>query len=500
MNTLKELVYILEQNKSTYLQSWLFQNNTTNLVRLYYGLLNDTFKDDDEASIALYGKAGAAAFHKLKFDFKSQLYDLIPFINLKIKNKNDAEEERFRYHNLIMSFNVLLNLSGDGAAIEMGEYIFDNCIKYGFTDLAYTVAKRILGKINNQKKQAFYASEAKRLHTIEGIELEAKTYYDEILLLYRNDKLSDEELVAFTIQKRDAFQNIKGAYSSPAIATYAYLFDICVHSARHDATATFKTALEAATYFEQLPIRHAQPLKAYYTYLIVGYTQRKEFEIAAEYIEKSLKCVNEGTASWLKTLELGFVSYLHSGNYSTAVDIYIKASNNNFLKSFPVHIQEKWVIYHAFLHFLIQSGAYQLNEKQKTKFKNEFKLGRFKSELNFYDKEKSGMNLNILLIEILILIVAKNHDTLIDRYEAIQKYVQRYIPDTAPKSRIRLIFKLLLLCIKHNFKREKVEQVAQPIFEALAIQSAELGDEAYELEILPYEKVGSLILETMEKK
>jgi hypothetical protein len=102
MNTLKELVYILEQNKSTYLQSWLFQNNTTNLVRLYYGLLNDTFKDDDEASIALYGKTGAAAFHKLKFDFKSRLYDLILFINLKLKNKNDAEEERFRYHNLII--------------------------------------------------------------------------------------------------------------------------------------------------------------------------------------------------------------------------------------------------------------------------------------------------------------------------------------------------------------------------------------------------------------
>ena len=170
MNPLKELVHLLEQNKSNYLQSWLFQNQNTNLVRLYYGLLNDTYKDDDAASAALYGKAGAAAYHKLKFDLKAQLYDFIPFIEIKLKNKNDAVTERFRYHHLLMSFNVLIHLSGDAAAVEMGEYIYENCIKIGFTDLAYIAAKRILGKVN-PKKMAFYNAEVRRLHHLEGIEL-----------------------------------------------------------------------------------------------------------------------------------------------------------------------------------------------------------------------------------------------------------------------------------------------------------------------------------------
>ena len=87
MLALRELVLILEQDKSVSLQTWLFKNNGTNLVKFYYGLLNGTFETDDQASIALYGKTGAAAFHKLKYDLRIQLYDFIPFINIKLKNK-----------------------------------------------------------------------------------------------------------------------------------------------------------------------------------------------------------------------------------------------------------------------------------------------------------------------------------------------------------------------------------------------------------------------------
>ncbi len=493
MNPLKELIHILEQNKSTYLQSWLFQNNGTNLVKLYYGMLHDTFPDDDAASMAFYGKPGAAAFHKLKFDLKTQLYDAIPFIDVKLKNKNDAETERFRYHNLLMSFNVLIHLSGDAAAVEMGEYIYENCVKYGFTDLAYIAAKRILGKIG-PKKMAFYSAEVKRLHHLEGIEVEAKMYYDEILMLYRNDKLSSQELITLAEAKNASFLQLKGDYSSPAIEIYTYMLELCVHSAKNDAKALFQTALNGANYFEQQPVKYTQALKTYYFYLIVGYTQRKEFDIAASCIDKCLLCVTEGTTAWLKVLELAFVSHLHSADYNLATEKWLKATNNTFFKSFPVHIQEKWAIYYAFLHFIMICGAYTPNEKQKAKLKKDFCLTTFKNSLVFYEKEKSGMNLNVLLIEILFLMVEKKYDELSDRYEAIQKYLQRYLDDSESRSRIRLIFKMLLLCIKHNFKKGKIQQAAQPFLETLEQQTAELGDEAYELEIIPYETVWALVL------
>jgi hypothetical protein len=495
MNPLKELIHILEQNKNAYLQNWLFQNNGTNLVKLYYGMLNNTFQDDDAASIALYGKAGAAAFHKLKFDLKTQLYDAIPFIEIKLKNKNDAETERFRYHNLLMSFNILIQLSGNAAAVEMGEYIYENCVKLGFTDLAYIAAKRISGK-TNQKKLAFYSAEVKRLHQLEGIELEAKIYYDEILILYRNDKLNKEELRRLVEAKRDAFMEIKGDLSSPVIKVYVYLLELCVHSIKNDAKALFDTALRGATYFEQLPIRYTQALKSYYFYLIVGYSQRKAFDTAVSYIDKCLLCVAEGTTGWLKVLELAYVSHLHSGNYNLATETWLKATNNTFLKSYPPHIQEKWMIYYAFLHFLILSDAYIPTEKQKAKLKKDFKLAQFKNSLIFYEKEKSGMNLNILLLEILFLIKEKKYDELLERYEAIQKYLQRYIDDTESRSRIKMMFKLLLLCIKHHFKHKMIETPAEAILTALLQQSTELGDEAYELEIIPYEKVWELVSNT----
>lgn len=488
MNILKELVQILEQNKSTYLQNWLFQNNNSNLVKLYYGLLNNTFQNDDEASIALYGKAGAPAYHKLKFDLKVTLYDFISHINIKLKKKNDAEEERFRYSNMLMSFNILIQQSGDAAAVEMGEYIYENCIKIGFTDLAYIAIKRILNKVS-AKKLSFYSEELRRLYHLEGIEVEAKLAYDEILSLYKNDKLSEEELVALTEEKYNAFLIKRGELSSPIIETYVFLLEICVHSAKNDASKLFETAQQATLYFEGLPIRYAQALKSYYYYLIVGYTQRKQYDLAGSYIKKCLDCTVEGTTAWLKILELAFVSYLHSADYHLAIATFVSANNDKYLKHFPIPVQEKWLIYAAFLHFLLSSGIYEASEKEKSKLKKEFKLSKFKNNLVFYDKDKSGMNLNILLIEILILITEKQFDILSDRYEAIQKSAQRYIDESEIRSRIRLIFKILLLCIKHDFKRVKIIESGNDLLERLALQPIELGDEAYELEIIPYNVV-----------
>ena len=74
-------------------------------------------------------------------------------------------------------------------------------------------------------------------------------------MLYRNEKLNKQGLVDLTEAKQNAFMELKGEYSSPIIETYRYLLELCVHSAKNDAQALFDTALRAATYFEQLPIK-----------------------------------------------------------------------------------------------------------------------------------------------------------------------------------------------------------------------------------------------------
>ena len=80
----------------------------------------------------------------------------------------------------------------------------------------------------------------------------------------------------------------------------------------------------------------------------------------------------------------------------------------------------------AYLYYLRESNLILPEEDEKAMI-SRFRMARFLNETPLYNKDRRGLNIPILIFQILFLILTKRYDETIDRIEAIEKYTTRYL-------------------------------------------------------------------------
>ena len=135
---------------------------------------------------------------------------------------------------------------------------------------------------------------------------------------------------------------------------------------------------------------------------MVCYVQLRDFFNGKQAAEKCLKLLEEGTFNWFKYYEMYFVLCMHTEQYDQAFQIYNKIVNHRRFSFLQSNIKEIWKIYGAYLDYLIANGKVPIAEEAKSVFK--FKLGKFLNETPIFSKDKRGLNIAILVIQILFLV------------------------------------------------------------------------------------------------
>ena len=110
--------------------------------------------------------------------------------------------------------------------------------------------------------------------------------------------------------------------------------------------------------------------------------------------------------------------------------------------------------------------------------------------------DKSGQNIPVLIIQILIQIQQKKYDQLTDKIEAVEKYTTRYLRKDN-NYRSNCFIKMLLQIPKQNFERARVEKHTKILLEKLRSMPLERAKQAFEIEIIPYEDLWEMALESI---
>ena len=144
---LKDLIYILERNKSEELQAWITKNKGTHQGNLYHGILKDRYKNDKEACDDIYGKGSETGkYRKLKGDLRNNLENLVVFLKVKPKMVNDAEHEFAMVNKDFAIFNNLILAGGNLCVVDKGERLYERALAVGKTLIAATTAKMLIGR------------------------------------------------------------------------------------------------------------------------------------------------------------------------------------------------------------------------------------------------------------------------------------------------------------------------------------------------------------------
>ncbi|MBL7775342.1 MAG: hypothetical protein JNK89_05035, partial [Saprospiraceae bacterium] len=271
------------------------------------------------------------------------------------------------------------------------------------------------------------------------------------------------------------------------------LLQMMAYNARNDYRAMADQCASALRFFQAKPYSSNLPLQVFYYQLVLCCVQLRDFGRGQAIIRQHADVYQPGSFNWFKVQELYFLLALHTQHYDDAYDCCMAVLDDPQLERQPAQIQEMWKIFEAYVHLLVRLRRVDRRPEQP------FRLAKFLNEIPVFSKDKRGMNIPILVAQLLFDLLERRYDASIDRADAVAKYTSRYIRRDE-HFRSNCFLNMLLQVPQAAFQREAANERAQRFRSRLGEKPIELANQTHEIEIIPYEDLWEMALEMLPGK
>ncbi|MCB0548497.1 MAG: hypothetical protein KDD19_13025 [Phaeodactylibacter sp.] len=501
MKDLIDLVQIVTKTKLRAVEligdSW---EGTSKLQEFYDLVTEGRFADDEEAAEYFYGKTKSyPGYQKLRKTLKDRLVNSLFVIDLKQSSYNDRQKAYYEAYKEWAAAKILFGKNARTAAAGLGRKLLKIARKFEFTELMVDISHTLrlyYGTIEgDEKKYQQYNEEFKTYEQLWIAENRAEEFFINLSIGFINSKATKAEFkeraVAYYNQIKDSLEK----YDSYQLHLCGRLIEVSIHTSVNEYEETLDVCGRAIAFFQQKSFVAGVPLQVFLYQKFICLVQLRRFEEAKEAAKACLPHLDEGSFNWFKVYELYFLLYTHSGQYAHANDILNRVMAHPKFEDLPVNVQETWKISEAYLYFLECTGHLTVHEAEEQKARN-FRLSRFLNEMEVFSKDKQGMNIAILIIELLLGIAQEKYGQLIDRVEAVEKYRSRYLREEGVE-RANHFLRMLLQIPKNAFRREEALAKAREDQLALEAIPIEMANQTFEIEVIPYEKLWEITLEVL---
>ena len=503
MQALKELAYIVTQNKLRTIELiGDTPESKSKITEFYEGILEGKFSTDDDAARFFYeADKNYSGYQKLKSNLKSRLINTIFFIDTKDNSHSERQRAYYICYREWAAAKILIGKGARLAGVNLCHKILKLARKYEITELILDISRTLRlhygARVGDFKKFEQFNKIFKEYEAIWHAENRAEELYTELVIKYVNNKSTKENLHQKAQQYYDLLKEDLKNYNSYRLYLCSSLIKIIIHSSINAYEETIQVCNESINLFKSKKYQPTTPLQIYYYQLLVCYTQLKKYKEGKAVTQKCIKLLEEGSYNWFKYHEYYLILCMHTKQYQDAYDIFLKSIQHPRFQFLPSVVKEMWRIFEAYIHYLVDLG--KVNLKNGDKNFNKFKLGRFLNETPIYSKDKRGMNIPILVIHILFMIQQQKYDRAIDKIEAIEKYCSRHLRNN-DLFRSNCFIKMLMKIPICSFHKAGVVRKAGNYLKRLQSVPLDVANQAHEIEIIPYENLWEMALETLENK
>lgn len=226
------------------------------------------------------------------------------------------------------------------------------------------------------------------------------------------------------------------------------------------------------------------------------YLNLKEFSKANDFAKNLGRFLPEGTLNWYIFMEYYYVLTIQSRSYEKAYSLYEEITASSGFKQLKGVRKDVWSLLTAYMQFLIISRIWK---KPKTPVVvADFRINKFINEVFKLGSDKTGLQVSVLILQILFLLQQQNYSEIIERKEPIRRYVYRYLY-SKENERSRLFLTMLLRMVESEFSYALTKEKTKRLFKLLQNQEmnyiANLGGN----EIVDYELLWGWVLSTLKK-
>ena len=497
MKNILELVNLLDQNKHATLPVVNVPYQKDDLyTKFYQEVVAGNINSDEDAARILYGETPSSQKYKqLKHRFKGRLNDSVLLINHDTKEHIEGQKAYYTCHKNLAIVNILMSKGAKQTALDIGNKTLKIAMKFEFIDISTNIIEvlRRLYVIHKVDKKKF--NSLNKLYHKQKLNQTAETEAEELFLRLSINLINSKDYKKEYSQKAKEFSQKLSIYIN-SVETHRFLFfSKLIELIPHEINNEYEKAIEISleTYnklltkpFKLKIIKFVFVFKAFY-----GYINLCNYLGAKKLIPKCLESLDYASLNWFKFNQVKFVYLMRIKKYRKANELLIETSTNKRFPFLDNNTLEIWKIYIAYLHLTIN------NKKDTQKSNKVFSIGKFLNEVPIYSKDKRGLNIQILIVQILLLLQRKKYNAIIDKIPSLERYSSRYLK-SHNAYRANCFIKMLLQLEKGNFHPVGVQRHAKKYLAKLHEVPLEKSTAVLEMEIVPFDQLWEMAIEMLE--
>ena len=498
MELLLELARGIGLNKTKRINVVTGDPKSTNLYdKFYRALAQGRITSDEEAMALLYPKGVTkSAYHKLKSQLLDRVYTNAYFIDFKARGGSDLSLAKAKVLRLGQLTFILAGLGMIKNRRKLLRKLRDLTDTYQLTLAgirAYHDSMHLAGLNGNQaafqqyKERYLELSRIRRREDIVGI-----GWY-EVSSISNSINTKMQDLTPIVDQ---AIQNLAEVPSAPDTADFIYhkaLLQFSKHHYLGDYREGAKILEAALQKMGNLPFLHITGFIALQLNLISCYMSLRDRPAAERCIDEYMVvCKAKSNLNSFKMAQLRCLLAFQVRDYSDAYRYYKQAVDDRTFPKYKAYLEESYTTYNVYLYILHQAGYLPEYAAQRS-----LRPQRFLNEVPEFSKDKQRRNIPILISHFILLLFQKKYDSIIDRYEAIAKYRDRYL-DKHRNYRANLFFRILAEVVRADFHLAPFERRSRRYRDLLDTVPPNVIEPTYDQEIISYEALYDIIRENLE--
>lgn len=319
---------------------------------------------------------------------------------------------------------------------------------------------------------------------------------DKWTLLFQRKRKANESEIRELLKDMEEGDMIVDRVPTPNLRHFNYRLKLFYYDAVRDYERAIEICQEAREKLtENVRKIDNSKLGIYQGTQMYCYLNLKKFSDASSFAEKSDEYFPIGTLNWFTFKEYYFVLCIQTTRYEKALEQLEQALSARSYTNLRGVRQQMWNLFEGYMQFTILSGLWK-GRSDEVEVK-QFKLAKFLNEVVSLSGDKTGIHVSVLILQIMFLLQQGRYEDIIDRKDALRRYVYRYLY-SKENERSRIFLSMLLRMIECDFSYSITKTKTQRLYKSLTEQQMNYQANLGGNEIVDYEVLWNWTLNTIK--
>lgn len=498
MDELKEIVKVIKKTKlkktfSLYEEEGNVQNNRYRA--LYNALVSDTITTDEEAAEFLGFGMPDNDFRVFKSDFGKKALNTLYTVDFNQRNSSDYSRAVFDISGKRHIVKLLILLGERDLAQRLTKKYLIKALRFELTDAIMDFYLALRG-ISSTKGKLFHYNRYQKLYNFYLKRLMAENEAGEIIdrfqMRFSMETEPKPSYGRIILQDAKIVEKLYKKHKTMILAAHYFRLKGYGHYVLQNYQSSLEAWQEMAEKFKDAPHTDFKGRIAEANMQQLGcYLHLRQYEKGLECALLCKSIYHRDNNNWFTFMELYYLHGMQSGNYAISRQVLEEVEVNPRFESISQRAGERWPIYKGYLEWV--TLLYTKDRKEN------ITSPPFIDNLKFYEKDKKGFNVSILILKLLYSFLNKDRFSLLhERTEALRRYDRRHLRKDNVR-RCHLFLEMLFL-LENQDTIALTEQKTEPLYKKMLDSTLKHEGAMDGMEIIPFEKLWMMVLNLFKQK